>query len=560
MKPDPLPRWVSRWLRPPAADGAAKAAGPPRPPDPRLDELIALLLLQRKWSYLRYVHLREGLLAAGDVADVLSVGAGRGLAELALAVEFPRIRFRITDVASERTPNYQLAQDRARAWKLPNVEFGILDVTQPIEERFDLVASVEVLEHIEDDEKAIAHMRAAARKHVFCLVPFADDATLSDPRQARRAWARHQHYRFGYSVERFRALFEDLAVVRGCYLREAGYALRMTIDALDDDAIRARMREFEAAARADAVDARPESPAETQGIWVLARVHRPIGSAAPPLAASPAESTKSAESTEAAVAPPAAAESAEALARLREVRRRLVFYRSWSYFRYLHLREAFLLTRNVSSVLSVGSGRGLAELALAVEFPSVHFHLTDVRSPHAASADQVLALAREWGLENLTRSSHDILEPLPERYDLVASVEVLEHIEDHARAAAHMSRAARRYAFCLVPYADARTAADPARRRRAWEKDHHFRFGYAAEDLRALFPGEVIALRGCYWQEGGAGVVAAIKDRSDDALLASAPTVWKDAERDLIDRIPARYPEALGIWILVRPGDGVEPG
>ncbi|MBK7950071.1 MAG: methyltransferase domain-containing protein [Deltaproteobacteria bacterium] len=535
MKLPALARMVSRWKR--STEGSGRDGEPPRTVDPRLEEVVVQLLLQRKWSYLRYVHLREGFLAARDVRSVLAIGAGRGLAELALALEFPKVRFRITDVASERTPNYQWAQDRARAWQLPNVEFGLLDVTKPIEERFDFIASVEVIEHIEDDEAAIAHMRAAARKYVFCLVPFADDATLADPRQARRAWARHQHYRFGYSPERFRKLFDDVAAMRGCYFRDQGFVLRQILDTEDDDAIRRRARELAEAARGDVADRLPDTPDQTQGIWVLARTPDSDRAAPgpPPLAADP--------------------DRAAAQARLREVRRRLVFYRSWSYFRYLHLREAFLATENVATVLSIGSGRGLAELALAIEFPAVRFRMTDVRSPHTASSDQAMELARNWGIGNLERASHDILEPLPESYDLVASVEVLEHIEDEARAADHMRRAARRYTFCLVPYADERTAADPERRRRAWEKDHHYRFGYSAESLQALFPDRTVALRGCYWQTAGARVVARFKDLSDEALLEQAPVVWSEAESDLIDRVPRRYPEALGLWLLTRRED-----
>ena len=538
MKLGSLPQLFSRWIRSPGDGQAVDESSPRR--DPRLDELIALLLLQRKWSYLRYVHLREGLLAAGPLESVLAVGAGRGLAELALAVEFPTTRFVITDVASERTPNYQVAQDRAQTWNLPNVEFGIVDVTRPIEARYDLVASVEVLEHIEDDEAAIAHMHAAARRFVFCLVPYADEATLADPRQQRRAWARHEHYRFGYSPERLGTLFDELAAMRGCYFRRAGYTLRVAVDALTDDEIRTRAPEFEAAAREDVADVLPTAPAtpaeptEAQGIWVLARV--------PEQAASPSRTRPRAASAD--------PQKAVREARLREVRRRLVFYRSWSYFRYLHFREAFLATHDVSSVLSVGAGRGLAELALALEFPNVHFVLSDVRSPHAASSDQVMALVKEWGVANLARSTRDILAAPPERFDLVASVEVLEHIEDHTRAAAHMLEASRLYTFCLVPFADAQTNADPIRRARAWDKDHHYRFGYSEDDLRALFPGQPAIVRGCYWKSAGARVISGLKELSGDALLARAPAIWKDAECDLIDRIPKRYPEALGIWIL----------
>ncbi len=269
---DFLPKLISRWIRPSDERGVSHFSLRSRRRAKRLDELVKELLLRRKWSYLRYVHLREGVLAAGDVTSVLSVGAGRGLAELALAVEFPTIHFCITDVASERTPNYKFAQTRARRWKLSNVEFGLLDVTRPINARFDLIASVEVIEHIEDDERAIANMCAAARRFVFCLAPFADDATLADARQQRRAWARHQHYRFGYSSERMRNLFDDIAAMRGCYFRNAGFELRRQLDTLNDRAIRARFSEFKGAARADIVDALPETTAEAQGIWVLARV------------------------------------------------------------------------------------------------------------------------------------------------------------------------------------------------------------------------------------------------------------------------------------------------
>lgn len=551
MKLPVLSRLVARLRRPaeamrPRPDDDPtpdrRDVGRRRRSDPRLEEVVAQLLLQRKWSYLRYVHLREGFLAAEGVRSVLAIGAGRGLAELALALEFPDVQFRITDVESERTPNYQWAQERAGAWRLPNVEFGVLDVTQPIAERFDLIASIEVIEHIEDDEAAIAHMVEAADRYVFCLVPFADDATLADPRQQRRAWARHQHYRFGYSPKRFHALFDDVVAMRACYFRDQGFALRQRLDALDDAAIRARTAELAAVARGDVIDVLPERNDQTQGIWVLARTAK----------SSTAGVRDATTTSDAASTSTGSDRDARAQARLREVRRRLVFYRSWSYFRYLHLREAFLAATGVESVLSVGSGRGLAELALALEFPDVRFRLSDVRSPHTSSPDQVLELARAWGLENLEHAELDVLEPIAERFDLVASVEVLEHLEDDARAAAHMTAAARRYTFCLVPFADAESAADPERRRRAWEKDHHYRFGYDATALRALFPGQPVALRGCYWRDAGARVVAACKDLSDEALLEQAPLVWREAERDLIDRIPTRYPEALGIWLLAR--------
>jgi hypothetical protein len=42
--------------------------------------------------------------------------------------------------------------------------------------RYDLVTSVEALEHIDEDAVAAAEMLTAAAKYVFALVPFADKA------------------------------------------------------------------------------------------------------------------------------------------------------------------------------------------------------------------------------------------------------------------------------------------------------------------------------------------------------------------------------------------------
>src|SRR4029453_16490620 len=95
-------------------------------------DVVRLELLRGKtWRYLRYLHLREGLLAAQDCRSVLSIGCGRGLAELALAIEFPQVSFHLTDIEGEKTPHYGAAQNHVRRWKLGNVTFGVCDILQP---------------------------------------------------------------------------------------------------------------------------------------------------------------------------------------------------------------------------------------------------------------------------------------------------------------------------------------------------------------------------------------------------------------------------------------------
>jgi hypothetical protein len=138
--------------------------------------------------------------------------------------------------------------------------------------------------------------------------------------------------------------------------------------------------------------------------------------------------------------------------------------------------------------------------------------------------------------------------PTTFRADLVCSVEVLEHIEDDERAAAGMREAGRRV-FCLVPFADAATNADPERRRKAWERHEHFVVGYDAQTLSARFGGPIV-MRGCYWSDAGAVLRRQLTDSTDDAIRARAPALFELAQSDLRDAVPVGPEDASGIWGL----------
>ncbi len=51
--------------------------------------------------------------------------------------------------------------------------------------------------------------------------------------------------------------------------------------------------------------------------------------------------------------------------------------KTWRYLRYLHTRHALKFISGWEDMLVVGAGSGLAEIALAIEYPDKHFHLTD---------------------------------------------------------------------------------------------------------------------------------------------------------------------------------------
>jgi hypothetical protein len=235
-----------------------------------LKTLKQLLLRERTWRYLRYVHLREGVLLASGARSMLSVGAGKGYAELALALEHPDLQVHVTDVVSERTPNYQVAQGLARKLAVPNISFGTLDILDPPTSRWDLVVSVELLEHLEDDATAAAHMLQLAHGHVFALVPFAHATEIADPRHQRRVWEKAAHVRVGYDAKGLAGLFPRTVEMRGCYWQDAGLGLRKELQVLDDHEINQRSRELIERAREDIRPLIPRTLSDALGIWTLA--------------------------------------------------------------------------------------------------------------------------------------------------------------------------------------------------------------------------------------------------------------------------------------------------
>ncbi len=161
----------------------------------RLKHLRLLLLRQKGWRYLRYLHLRDFVYQLrGDIRSVGVCGAGLGLSELAIAVEYPDIQFTLTDVVLPGRPNYWKAMDMCMRWGLLNVRFGVWDLLETSPCRFDAVVSTEVLEHIENATLALKNQRAAARHAFYALTPFATAVENSDAERRMKAYLTHEHF------------------------------------------------------------------------------------------------------------------------------------------------------------------------------------------------------------------------------------------------------------------------------------------------------------------------------------------------------------------------------
>jgi hypothetical protein len=236
-----------------------------------LDQVRVRLLQGKTWRYLRYLHLRCGLGLASKVESVLTIGAGNAFAELALALEYPQIEFIVTDVASDQAPSRRACEALVKQWNVGNVRFAAYDALQPPHLEADLVASIEVLEHIEADDVAAANLNRAARRFVFCLVPFSHRERNEDPKVRERVLASHGHFRPGYDHERLAQLFPVPIEIRGCYWADAGIPFRQHLSSLSEEEIARDWRGLAAQAEKDLRTGIPLRARQAGGIWVLAR-------------------------------------------------------------------------------------------------------------------------------------------------------------------------------------------------------------------------------------------------------------------------------------------------
>ena len=107
-------------------------------------------------------HMQDDLVrvvSALDVTSILDVGCGGG-DNLARLAALGRYELHGTDISEEA-----LALARVRA---PAARLTPLDVErETLRERFDLVLSVQVVEHLHDDVAALRNMAAMTREYVF---------------------------------------------------------------------------------------------------------------------------------------------------------------------------------------------------------------------------------------------------------------------------------------------------------------------------------------------------------------------------------------------------------
>ncbi len=164
------------------------------------------------------IRLRRVLpMVSGNPGKILDAGCGRGVFSYRLAGRFPDAAVVGVDVDEE-----QLSTNRriARRCGLGNLSFEKMDVAKlAYADEFDLVLSVDNLEHIEDDRMALRHMAGALKKGgVMVLhVPGRERRWLFF--RFRENFKVPGHFRPGYALEEIRQKVqsEGLEVVLAQY-------------------------------------------------------------------------------------------------------------------------------------------------------------------------------------------------------------------------------------------------------------------------------------------------------------------------------------------------------
>jgi 2-polyprenyl-3-methyl-5-hydroxy-6-metoxy-1,4-benzoquinol methylase len=159
----------------------------------------------------------------------------------------------------------------------------------------------------------------------------------------------------------------------------------------------------------------------------------------------------------------------------------LVFLRAW----YVHRVLRKLLDRLPSSrvrVLDAGTGFGQYSYWLLRADPRVRITAVDVKEDYLARASQ---LFDDVGLaDRIEFRHHDLTVPLPESstFDLIVSVDVMEHIEDDIRVFRNMTAALRPGGYLVVNTPSDQGGSDAGTSDGSFIGEH-VREGYSPDEL-----------------------------------------------------------------------------
>lgn len=161
--------------------------------------------------YLHHRYLRQAL-ARLDVSPstILDAGCGSGDHTFYLARRFSRAQVLGIDIDGAL-----IARNRevARALHLSNVSFEVSSVTEPIRGPFDVIVSIDVLEHLVEQRRALRHLHAALgpRGVAFFHIPTVRNRPVPFSRWLGEfhAWAEGEHVAEDVTADQFVSVVQE---------------------------------------------------------------------------------------------------------------------------------------------------------------------------------------------------------------------------------------------------------------------------------------------------------------------------------------------------------------
>jgi len=147
-------------------------------------------------SYGRFLWFRHALRrVAIDPERILDAGCGCGEYSLFMAETFPRALVRGIDLDETRVRKCRYASSQAG---IPNTSFAVEDLTRISDrETWDLIYSVDVIEHIADNRSVFVSFFAALRPggYLYVRIPAEEQHRLLPKAWLRshEEWATHEH-------------------------------------------------------------------------------------------------------------------------------------------------------------------------------------------------------------------------------------------------------------------------------------------------------------------------------------------------------------------------------
>ncbi len=167
------------------------------------------ILLLRSWHVRKEIKLWEKTVAGPQ--DVLDAGSGFGQYDFFMASRNKDWSIRGLDVKQEQIEDCNSFFDKIG---LNNASFGLADLTEFSQPgKYDLIICVDVMEHIEEDEKVFGNFYDSLKKGGMLLVSTPSDQGGSDVHEHDHEHGEHdgnqsfidEHVREGYGVDEIKA-------------------------------------------------------------------------------------------------------------------------------------------------------------------------------------------------------------------------------------------------------------------------------------------------------------------------------------------------------------------